>query len=165
MLNRKVRVYGSLGVTFSYNIGANNTMTMTRYTPNKVWDDQANNIYHWGEPTQTSETTPYEMKTARDVRWNYGWLGGAGLSVLAGRFEIFAEWRYYYGMTDILRTGSRYIFNEEESIRSELDNMNVTMGITFRLGKGGILAPPLNLFRRGAKKGGGVNFNDIKSGR
>jgi hypothetical protein len=64
------------------------------------------------------------------------------------RLEIFAEGRYYYGMSDILRTKTRYVFNEEESIRSELDNLYITMGVTFRLGKGGILAPPLSKRRR-----------------
>jgi hypothetical protein len=68
--------------------------------------------------------------------------------VLVGRFEIFAEGRYYYGMSDILRTRSRYVFNEEAAIRSELDNIFVSAGVTFRLGQGGILAPPLSKRRR-----------------
>ena len=139
LMNRKVRVWLSAGVTFSYNLGIGDEYTETSYVAKKV--DEGNNRYHW-EQTATSVTVPYKMQTARDVKWGYGWLGGGGVGVLMGRWEFFAEGRYYYGMSDILRTRTKYQFNGEELIRSELDNIYITMGVYFRLGKGGILVPP-----------------------
>jgi hypothetical protein len=77
---------------------------------------------------------------------------------LSGRWEFFAEGRYYYGMSDILRTKTKYQFNEEEMIRSELDNIFITVGVAFRLGKGDILAPPA---RRKARTA--ANDNDFRN--
>ncbi len=150
MLNRRVRFFLSAGVTVTYNLGIGDKLTYSYYG----FDADGNR-------TVTHQTTPYEMQTARDVRWNYGWLGGAGLSVLTGRWEIFAEGRYYYGMGDIMRTSTKYLFNEEEPIRSELDNIYISVGVTMRLGKGGILAPPLSKRRRAAA--GEDNFTNIRT--
>jgi hypothetical protein len=160
MMDRKVRVWLSAGVTLSYNLGMGDEYTVTNYDrPEKIWDDEENNRYHWGPQTATSETVPYNMQTARDVRWNYGWLGGVGVGVLMDRWEFFVEGRYYYGMSDILRTKTKYQFNDEEPIRSELDNIYITMGVCFRLGKGGILEPPL---RKRRAPSGADDFRNIK---
>ena len=153
MMNRKVRFFLSAGITVSYNTGMGDELTITDYKWNAADRTQ----------TVTPVTAPYKMQTARDVRWAYGWLGGVGLSVLVNRWEIFAEGRYYYGMSDILRTKTKYLFNEEYSIRSELDNIYISLGVTFRLGKGGILAPPLR--KRQATPVGDDNFRNIKTGR
>jgi hypothetical protein len=152
LMNRKVRVWASAGVTLSYNLGIGDRYTVTQYNePNKVdgqWDPQTSEII---------EDSPYKMQTARDVRWNYGWLAGGGIGVLIGRWEVFAEGRYYYGMSDLLRTETKYQFNEDNMIRSELDNIYITMGVYFRLGKGGILEPPRS--RRRAPS----NTNDFRN--
>lgn len=126
--NRHVRVFLNAGFTVTYNTGIGEELTSER------WENGV---------MISSETTPYKMQVSRDNRWNYGFLGGFGVGVLTGRAEIFAEARYYYGMCDILRTSTKYTFNEESGIRSELDNLFVTVGVFFRLGKGGIKAPPL----------------------
>ena len=149
MINRRVRFFLSAGVTFTYNLGIGDKLILADYG----FDADGNR-------TITRESSNYKMQTARDVRWNYGWLGGAGFSVLVNRWEIFAEGRYYYGMSDILRTKTKYLFNEEGSIRSELDNIYITMGVTFRLGKRGILAPPLR--KRRAIPLNEANFRDIR---
>ncbi len=128
---RKVRMFVNLGFTLSYNLGSGDEVTVEEYAKN-------NN----GVPSSVV-TTPYEFQTARDIRWNYGFLGGFGVGVLVGRAEIFAEGRYYYGMSDVLRNQNKYILDNNEIIRSELDNLFVTVGVCFRLGKGGIKAPPL----------------------
>lgn len=142
---RRVRVFLSAGVTLSYNLdGGGKYIEQT---------------WRGGELTGTT-TVPYTMHTARDVRWNYGWLGGFGFGVLVGRMEVFAEGRYYYGMSDILRTKTKYIFNEMGSIRSELDNVSITMGVYFRLGKGGIKEAPLRKPRRAAP--GESDFRNVK---
>ncbi len=151
MINRRVRFFVSAGVTFSYNLGTGDKLTTTHYR----WDDETQTH------TPESTTTDYHMQTARDVRWNYGWLGGVGLSVLTGRWEIFAEGRYYYGMSDIVRNSTKYLFHETKTLRSELDNIYISVGVTMRLGKGGILSPPLSKRRRAAAQGD--NFTNIRT--
>jgi hypothetical protein len=149
MFNRRVRFFLSAGITFTYNLGMGDNLTVTEYG----FDGQGNR-------TIETVSAPYEMNTARDVRWNYGWLGGAGLSFFVDRWEIFAEGRYYYGMSDIMRNDTKYKFNDERTIRSELDNIYISVGVTFRLGKGGILAPPLR--RPEAAPAGDNDFRNIK---
>jgi hypothetical protein len=151
MINRRVRFFLSAGVTFSYNTGLGDKLTTTQYK----WDGETQT--HTPENT----TVPYIMQTARDVRWAYGWLGGAGLSVLVNRLEIFAEGRYYYGMSDILRNSTKYLFQEQKVLRSELDNIYITVGVTFRLGEGGILAPPLR--KRRPAPAGDDSFTNIRT--
>ncbi len=136
MANRHVRLFLNAGFTLTYNLGTGDDLTTFTQT-----------VYDNGGKTFETETVPYMMETSRDVRWNYGFLGGFGVGVLFGRMEVFAEARYYYGMSDILRTKTKYVFNEEGSIRSELDNLFVTVGVFFRLGKGGIKEPPLRRAR------------------
>lgn len=149
LMNRRVRFFLSAGITFSYNLGIGDKWTVTDY-----------GFDSGGNRTITSATASYTMQTARDVKWNYGWLGGAGFSVFIDRFEIFAEGRYYYGMSDIMRNDTKYLFNEERALRSELDNIYISVGVTFRLGKDGILAPPLR--RREAVPAGDSDFRNIK---
>lgn len=157
IINRHVRVSLVAGVTLSYNTGVGDRFTTTRYD------------YDEGTKTQTatSSSTDYRMTTARDVRWNYGWLGGASIGVLAGRWEVSVEGRYYYGMSDLLRNRSKYQFHDDveqwRPLRSELDNIFITVGVSYRLGKGGILAPPAR--RRGAPMPAGGDFRNIKLNR
>ena len=149
LANRHLRVFLNAGFTVSYNLGVGNTLT--------VFD---HNVDSAGNVTTSSVTTDYKMNTARDNRWNYGLCGGLGFGVLFGRCEIFAEARYYYGMSDILRNKTKYTFNEQGTIRSELDNLFVTVGVFFRLGKGGIKAPPLK--RNKDKQPDTNDFRNIK---
>jgi len=144
------------GVTVSYNTGIGDTFTTSRY------------VYDAGTKTQTvtSATEDYHMTPARDVRWNYGWLGGASIGVLAGRWEVAVEGRYYYSMSDLLRNRSKYQFHDDvekwRPLRSELDNIFITVGVYYRLGKGGILSPTR---RRGAVPSAVSNFGNIKLNR
>lgn len=145
LIRRHVRVFVSAGVTLNYNLDSGNTAFNETWQAGKM----ANRV-----------TQPYTMQRARDVRWGYGWLGGAGVGVLIGRMEIFAEGRYYYGMSDLLRTKGKYIFNELGVIRSEMDNIYITMGVYWRLGKGGIKEAPLRRVRRPAQSES--DFRNIK---
>jgi hypothetical protein len=158
LFNRHVRVFASLGVTFSYNLGSGDKYSIVKYEANKVND--VGGGYHWGPQNVTTvESGSYKMDTARDIRWNYGWVGGAGVGVIFDRWEVFAEGRYYYGMSDIMRTDTKYRFNTERALRSELDNIYITMGVFFRLGKGDILEPR----RRGRPMPvGSGDFRNIK---
>ena len=148
--NRHVRIFLNAGITLSYNLGINETLTEFDYK----YDDKTKTA------TTLTVTVPYTMIRARDNRWNYGLCGGFGFGVLFGRWEVFAEARYYYGMSDILRNKTKYTFNEQGTIRSELDNLYVNFGFFFRLGKDGIKAPPL---RRNREKVPDTNdFRNIK---
>lgn len=150
LFNRNVRFFLNLGVTFTYNLGIGDKMTV--FTHNVDPNDKT-------IVTTSTVTTPYTMITARDNRFNYGLCGGAGLGLLFGRWEGFFEARYYFGMSDILRKRTKYTFNEQGTIRSELDNLYFNIGVFYRLGKGGIKAPPLRLKRTGAQ----TDENDFRN--
>jgi hypothetical protein len=134
-LDRKVRVFLNAAFTVTYNLGLNDTVTEVSFR-----DDGSGNM------VSSSVTTPYKFVTARDNRWNYGIFGGFGFGVLLGRVELFAEARYYYGMSDIIRNYTKYTF-QSEFLRSELDNLYINVGFFIRLGKGGIKAAPLKMNR------------------
>lgn len=148
---QRVRLFVNLGVTLSYNFGVGDKLTVY----NHIYNETS------GVVTENSETTSYRMNSARDGRFNYGVCFGLGTSVVAaGPFEIFVEGRYYLGMSDILRTKTRYIFNEMGTIRSELDNIYISVGVFFRLGKGGIKEKPVR-WRRIRGSGAG-SFENIR---
>lgn len=119
VLNRKVRIFMNFAITFSYNINS-------RYE----WRSEVEGLLEKGD---------YEMKLVRDNRFGYGLAGGMGIGYLRNRYEFVAEVRYYYGYSDILK--SRNYYKDNFYLRSPLDNLNFSMGIYYRLGKGGILAP------------------------
>ena len=83
---------------------------------------------------------PYDMKSVRDNRFEYGLAGGAGISLLFNRFEAFVEARYSYGFSDLIKAPGKYPGNY--FTRSPIDMINISAGFYYRLGKGGILAPP-----------------------
>lgn len=148
--NRKVRLFLNAGITFTYNMGIGDTETHYR------WRREGSQI------TTVTETTPYKYITARDNRWNYGLCGGVGVGFLFGRCEIFVEGRYYYGMSDIVRRWTKYTF-QQEFLRSELDNIYINVGFFFRIGKGGIKAPPLRLNDPDRKKARQRDSNDFRN--
>ena len=150
LARQRIRLFINAGVTFSYNLGLGDTYTLTEYKYDPVSEIQ----------TSTTSTVPYKMGVSKDVRWNYGICGGFGFGVLFGRFEVFAEARYYFGMSDILRNMTTYTFNEQYTIRSELDNLFITVGVFFRLGKGGITERPLG--RRKAPPPRDDDFRNIR---
>ncbi len=116
---RSLRVFLNAGVTFCYNFDAD-----------YEYVSQRSGTYESGE---------YHYQLNRDNQWGYGIVGGGGAGILVGRFEYFAEARYYFGFSDIYKNPNKYKTNPE---RSPLDNFNISVGICYRLGKGGILAPP-----------------------
>ncbi len=115
---RKARFFINLGVQFSYNLNS------------EQWYDCSAGVFDKG---------PYPMKLVRDARFGYGLCGGGGISVLAGRWDITAEARYSFGFSDVLRTKVKYAPNPTES---PLDNINISLGIYYRLGKGGLRSAP-----------------------
>ena len=119
LFRRQMRVFLNLGVTLSYNYSS----TEESYD------------YVTGEKTSGK----YDMKLTRDNPFTYGLGGGAGLGWSFDRLEILFEGRYYLGYGDIYRNRNRYELNP---IRSPLDNIQFSIGVYWRLGKGGILSPP-----------------------
>lgn len=117
---RHARFFINLGVQFSYNMNS------------KEWyESKQQGVY--GE-------RKYPMKLVRDVRFGYGLCGGAGISVLAGRWDITLEARYNFGYSDILRSKIKYELNPYTN--SPLDNINFSMAVYYRLGKGGLRSAP-----------------------
>ena len=117
-MNRHMRVFLDLALTFSYNI-------------NSTYADRSrkNGIFSQGD---------YPMLLYRDNRWGYGLMGGFGVGILFGRFEVAAEARYYFGYSDILKNANKYPGNPRQS---PLDNYNIAAALYYRLSKYDIQAP------------------------
>jgi hypothetical protein len=148
--DQKLRVFVNAAFTVTYNLGWNDSVTEVTFR-----DDGSGNM------VSSSVTTPYEFITARDNRWNYGIFAGGGFGVLFGRFEVFVEARYYYGMSDIVRNYTKYQF-QSEFLRSELDNLFINVGFFFRLGKGGIKSSPLKTNNRNRGNQNTFDFRNAK---
>lgn len=119
MFNRHARFFINLGVQFSYNIDSEYSIV-----------SKQNGVLESGD---------YPLSLTRDNRLGYGLCGGAGFGVFIGRFELALEGRYYYGYSDILRNSTKY---EGNPVRSPLDNINISAGLYYRLGKEGIRSAP-----------------------
>ncbi len=117
---RHARFFLNLGVQFSYNLDSRQWYESKRHG---VYDDKI-----------------YPMKLVRDVRFGYGLCGGAGISLLAGRWDITLEARYNFGYSDILRSKIKYEPNLYT--QSPLDNLNFSMAVYYRLGKEGLRSAP-----------------------
>lgn len=76
------------------------------------------------------ESGKYELSSLRDNYFDYGLLGGFGFAAAIKRFEIQLEGRYVFGLSDVLKNGTKYPGNPR---RSPVDQMNVTIGLYYRL--------------------------------
>lgn len=119
VMNRNARVFMNLGMNLTYNIDS-----YEKYV------SKENGTYSEGE---------YDMLLIRDNRWGYGLVAGFGVSFFWERLEFTAEARYYYGYSDVLKNYTKY---PDNPMRSPLDNMNISFGISYRLGQGGIKSAP-----------------------
>lgn len=119
LFRRHMRVFLNLGVTLSFNYSSK--------------EESYNYI------TGEKASGKYDMKLTRDNPFTYGLGGGAGVGWTFDRLEILFEGRYYLGYGDIYRNRNRYELNP---IRSPLDNIQFSLGVYWRLGKGGIISPP-----------------------
>jgi len=115
---RHLRVFLNAGINLSYNFSASEKRLSK--SGSVIFDNK------------------YDMQVNRDNRFGYGLSGGLGAGLLFGRLEYFVEGRYYYGYSDILKNRTIYQANP---VRSQLDNINLSFGVFYRFGKGGILAP------------------------
>lgn len=75
----------------------------------------------------------YKLDNLVDNRLEYGLSCGAGFGVSIKRFEITAEFRYVLGFSDIFKNPNK---NPNSSFyESPIDQMNVTIGLFYRINK------------------------------
>ena len=126
LFNHRLRVYLEAGVTFSYNLSST-------YEMEKLVDG-----------VKQTEKFDYHFTTVRDNRWGYGLTGGGGLAFLFKQFELNFRIRYYFGYSDILRNRNKHSSTIEgftlTPLRSPLDNLTLSVGLTYRFGKEGFEA-------------------------
>lgn len=128
LLRKRIRLYLEAAATFTYNLSSTYV-----------------NDYAKGLGMSDYEGA-YHFKTVRDNRWGYGLAGGGGFAVLFGQFELNLRVRYYFGYSDILKNRNRYYNNALDGsenpfyytpIRSPMDNLMMSVGMNFRIGKAG----------------------------
>lgn len=143
LLKNRMRVFLDLSVYFSYNISSTyvNDYARAQYEAAGPGSPQ------YGKPWRGE----YDFKVARDNRWGYGLAGGGGFAVLVDRLEFSLRVRYYFGYSDLLRNRNKYAGNTTDiasskpaenpftytPLRSPLDNLTFTVGISYRFNKGG----------------------------
>ena len=72
--------------------------------------------------------------------------GGGGIAFLIKQFELNFRVRYYFGYSDIVRNRNKYADNATDGsenpfyatpLRSPLDNLNISIGVSYRFNKEG----------------------------
>lgn len=131
LLRNHVRVYLEAAATFFYNFSS-------------TWEQE----YFIDAETHEKGTRggDYAFKVPRDNRWGYGLAGGGGIAFLIRRFELNFRARYYFGYSDIVRNRNRYYDNADDGpenpfyttpMRSPLDNLTISVGLSYRFNKEG----------------------------
>lgn len=128
MFRHHVRLYLEAAATFSYNFSSTYENEVAHDLGEADWEGK------------------YRFKTARDNRWGYGLAGGAGIAVLIKQIELNLRVRYYFGYSDIVRARTKYADNSTDGpenpfwatpLRSPLDNLNISIGVSYRFNKKG----------------------------
>lgn len=74
---------------------------------------------------------PYDFDPIKDNVFEYGLLGGLGLAfTIKKRFDVFAEFRYNFGFSDMLKNPNKY--PDSQYFESPMDQMSVTFGVYYR---------------------------------
>lgn len=165
MINNRVRVYLELSATFSYNMGST-------YENEALVDNET--VVN-DEMVVTKETVArkgdYNFKSVRDNRFGYGLAGGGGVAILFNQFELNFRARYYFGLSDVLKNRNKYSGNVTDDpienpfygtpLRSPLDNINISVGLSYRFNKSGFDAWNVKREKR-AKTTTEFNYNAEK---
>lgn len=131
LFRNRVRVYLEAAATFSYNFSSSYRNEWARERGADDWRGD------------------YPFRTARDNRWGYGLAGGGGIAFLIRQFELNFRVRYYFGYSDIVRSRNKYADNSTDGsenpfwatpMRSPLDNLNLSVGLSYRFNKEGFRA-------------------------
>ncbi len=127
LFNYHVRIFLDAAATFCYNTSGTYVNDAYKDYGYEIWEGD------------------YEHKTARDNRFGYGLMGGVGINLIFGRYEIMARGRYYFGYSDILKNRNKYYGNSNDGsenpfyytpTRSPIDNISISVGLNYRLGSG-----------------------------
>ena len=128
LFRNHVRVYLEAAATFSYHLSSTYENEEAKASGAADWKGD------------------YSFKLPRDNRWGYGLAGGGGIALLIRRFEINVRARYYFGLSDIVRNRNKYADNGIDGsenpfwatpMRSPLDNLTVSVGLSYRFNKEG----------------------------
>ena len=137
MLRNRIRVYLEAAATFSFQLSSTYENQLAKSNADKAGKED---VVWRGE---------YEFKTPRDNRWGYGLAGGGGVAFLIKQFEIHLRARYYFGYSDLLRNRNRYYNNSTDGnenpfyytpMRSPMDNLSLSVGVSYRFNKEGFEA-------------------------
>lgn len=75
----------------------------------------------------------YKFNNEKDNRMEYGLTFGAGYGVtIAKRIDVQAEFRYNFGLSNILKSHTKYPSNPSES---PMDFLSVSIGVYYKFGK------------------------------
>lgn len=109
LANERARLYLNAGITGSFNIDSKE--------------------FYIDKQTGGYEEYDYEWMTVRDNRWAYGLVVGLGGGWSFGNVEIYSEFRYYFGYSDIVKR--KTIYSGTQFLRSPLDNLNLSIGVAY----------------------------------
>ena len=128
LFNHRMRVYLEAAATFSYNLSSTYENEQARENGAADWQGT------------------YRFTLSRDNRFGYGLAGGGGIAFLIRQFELNFRVRYYFGYSDIVRNRNRYAGNTTDGsenpfratpLRSPLDNLTISVGLSYRFNKEG----------------------------
>lgn len=126
------RMYNTVNLPLIWHIHMNFNDNRLRIFLNAgVWASYNISAYEWVKSGSTVSEGRYRMKLVRDNPLGYGLLGGIGLNVVMGKWELMIEGRYYFSYGDVLRNRAVYAGNP---VRSPLDNISLSLGFYYRLG-------------------------------
>lgn len=145
LFNHRVRIYLEAAATFFYNFSSTYENEVAKENGAEVWEGT------------------YNFKLTRDNHWGYGLAGGGGVAILIKRFELNFRARYYFGLSDIVRNRNRYANNADDGTenpfsatptRSPLDNISISVGLSYRFNKEGFSVWKVKRERREKNKEG-----------
>ena len=128
LFNHHLRVFLEAAATFSYNLSSTYESEQARENGDPAWKGT------------------YRFKTPRDNRFGYGLAGGGGIALLVKQLEVQVRVRYYFGYSDIVRNRNKYAGYTTDGtenpfyatpLRSPLDNLNISVGVSYRFNKEG----------------------------
>lgn len=78
-----------------------------------------------------SEEIEYEFDAIKDNVFNFGLMGGVGVGARFGKIDVIAEFRYVYGLSDVIKNPTKYA--PSSFTESPLSQMNITVGFYYNL--------------------------------
>jgi len=130
MFGNRFRIFLNAGVWFSYNL--------------------PNSKFEYLDAGKVTATYDYKNILIRDNPFGYGLCGGLGFDISFERCTISVDARFYYSFGDVLRNRTKYpnsvkpstdpdydpTFVIRNPLRSPVNNINVSVGVFYRLTDG-----------------------------